>query len=130
MRLFASTWIAGLVLPLLMALPFQAAGQCPTPCVRSESIVNAAGDELRKALESLEFTGNRLAPSSQGALKTIARAMKNQPPNAMLAATVRADEKLKPAQARAQAAARAKALGAALIRAGVPASQLRIGPAG
>lgn len=125
-------WMRAAMLASLLLAGASAHAACPKVCLELKSIVHAAGvpHGLSEALDGIEFDGRRLAPSTGPALAAVARAMKDQPAKAVLVVGVHADAGLPPAAAKAQAAARVKALRLALTKAGVPARQLRIGAAG
>ncbi|MBI5259959.1 MAG: hypothetical protein HY855_25890 [Burkholderiales bacterium] len=131
-RLFALARLcaATLCLPgaLLLVSPAQAAKPCPPTCVSAQSVVHAAGvpPGLRQAAEALGFDGDTLSAAAQDALSRLAGEAKALPAKAVLTLRVSADQGLAPAAARAQAAARVKALRTALAEAGVPAARVTI----
>jgi hypothetical protein len=120
--------LAGLAGSLvLMGLnPAAAAGACgKRPCVSAQSVVSAAGDEMRIALEQLEFAGDALTPQSRDAIATLATKWAGASKGA-LKLSVAADAGLQGSAAKRQAGARAKALKQALVDAGLPAAKVSV----
>lgn len=117
------------VAPPLLAAP--SAANCPGHCVTASSIVHAAGvpPGVQQALEKVSFEGTRLADGSKDALAQLATEAKALPAKAVVKVSVAADSGLSAADAKKQAAARIKALGAGLKQAGVPAKQFKLSPA-
>lgn len=115
--------------PALLAAPSVA--KCPGQCVSASSIVHAAGvpPGVQQALEKISFEGTRLADASKDALAQLATEAKALPAKAVVKVSVAADSGLSAADARKQAAARIKALGAGLKQAGVPAKQFKLSAA-
>jgi hypothetical protein len=117
---------AVLLLALGMAVPALAAGTCGArPCLTAMSVVGAAGDDFRAALAKVAFVGDQLAPQSQDAVATMAKTWTAHSKK-VLSLRVRADRGLNRTAAHAQAAARAQALTAALVAAGLPEKQIKV----